>query len=176
MATRYPSSSMATMRRAMDRLASDAFSPSQFATIWPSSITQRDQSALPVDAYATEDAVVILAAAPGVAAEDFEISVEKNTVTISTTIPSVAKSEHAQGATWYLHEMPRGAFQRSLTLPMDVDSSKAQATFENGVLRLELPKSEAARPRQIQVLAPAPVEDVTPQVADVTSEPDEANV
>lgn len=176
MATRYPASSMATMRRAMDRIASDAFSPSQFATIWPSSMSQRDQSALPVDAYATEDAVVILASAPGIAAEDFEISVEKNTVTISTTIPSVAKSDHARGATWYLHELPRGKFQRSLTLPMDVDSSKAQATFDNGILRLELPKSEAARPRQIQVQAPALVEDMTPEIAEVTSESDEANV
>ena len=175
MATRYPVSTIAGMRRAMDRMASDAFSPSQFATLWPAAVSQRGQSAFPVDVYATDDAVIVLAAAPGIAASDLEITVEKNTVSISANIPSVATSDHAREATWYLHELPRGAFQRTLTLPMEVDSARAQATIENGVLRLELPKSEAARPRQIQVQAATPVADA-PEIAEVASESEESNV
>lgn len=151
MATRYPVSGFAGMRQAMDRLVGDTVGAAQFATIWPNGVTERGQAAMPIDAYATEDEVVILAAAPGIAAEDIEITVEKNTVRLSATIPSVAKSDHAKGATWYLHELPRGSFQRSLTLPMDVDSGRAEATFENGILRLVLPKAEAARARQIPV-------------------------
>lgn len=153
MATRYPVSSIIGMRQAMDRLVNDAFSPAQFSTIWPAGGTERGRSLAPVDAYVTDDEVTILAAIPGVTANDIEISIEKNTVTLKGEVPSVVKSEHAQGANWYLHELPSGQFQRSLTLPIEVDASKAEATFESGVLRLTLPKAEAAKPRQIQVQA-----------------------
>jgi HSP20 family molecular chaperone IbpA len=152
----------------MDKIVNDAFGPSQFATIWPSNVSERGNSAFPVDAYATDDEFVILVAAPGISSEDFQITVEKNTVTLSATIPSVAKSDHAKGATWYLHEMPSGTFQRSLTLPMDVDSGRAEATFENGVLRLTLPKAETARARQIHVQGPAHEQGV-PEISDTAS-------
>ncbi len=168
MATRYPVSGIAGMRHAMDRLVGDTLNSAQFATIWPNGVTERGQAMLPIDAYATEDEVVILASAPGIAAEDVEITVEKNTVRLSATIPSVAKSDHAQGATWYLHELPRGSFQRTLTLPMDVDSARAEATFENGVLRLVLPKAEAARARQIPVTSPVRATEPAAEIADVS--------
>jgi HSP20 family molecular chaperone IbpA len=151
MATRYPVSSIVGMRHAMDRLVNDAFSPAQFSTIWPSTGTDRGRSLAPIDAYATEDAVVLLAAIPGVSAEHIEITIEKNTVTLKGEVPNVVKSDHAKGASWYLHELPSGSFQRSLTLPIEVDASKAEATFDSGILRLTLPKAEAAKPRQIQV-------------------------
>jgi HSP20 family protein len=168
MATRYPISTITGVRQAMDRIVNDAFGPSQFATIWPSNVSERGNSAFPIDAYATDNEFVILAAAPGISSEDLQITVEKNTLTLSATIPSVAKSDHAKGATWYLHELPSGSFQRSLTLPMDVDSSKAEATFENGVLRLTLPKAEASRARQIHVQGPAQEQDM-PEISGTAS-------
>ena len=151
MATRYPVSSVADMRQAMDRLIGEAFSPTQFGTIWPVGNGERERSLLPIDAYATDDEVVILAAAPGVSIEDIEISIERNTLSISGAVPSVARSDGAKGATWYLHELPSGTFHRSLTLPIEVDPAKTEATFESGVLRIVLPKAEASKPRQIQV-------------------------
>ncbi len=151
MATRYPVSTISGMRQAMDRLIGEAFSPNQFATIWPVGSSEREINVAPIDAYATENEVVILASIPGVSADDIEITVEQNTVTISGSVPSVANSNHAKCATWYLHEMPSGSFRRALTLPMEVDAAKTEATFDSGVLRLVLPKAEASRPRQIQV-------------------------
>jgi HSP20 family protein len=151
MATRYPISTISTVRHAMDRLVNDAFSPTNFNTIWPSGVNERERSLLPIDAYGTEDEIVILAAVPGISPDDLDISIEKNTLSISGSVPSVAKSDHAKGATWYMHELPSGTFRRTLTLPMDVDAAKIEATFENGILRLTLPKAEAARPRQIKV-------------------------
>lgn len=139
------------MRQAMDRLIGEAFSPTQFGTVWP--VSSNERSLLPIDAYATENEVVILAAAPGVRIEDIEISIEKNTLSISGSVPSAAKSDEAQGANWYLHELPSGSFHRSLTLPIEVDAENTEATFESGVLRIVLPKADAARPRQIQVKA-----------------------
>ncbi len=142
---------MVGMRQAMDRLVNDTFSPSQFGTIWPASSGDKGRSLAPIDAYVTEDDIVILAAIPGVIAGDIEISIEKNTVTLKGEVPSVVKSDHARGATWYLHELPSGSFHRSLTLPFEVDASKAETTFDSGVLWLTLPKAEAAKSRQIQV-------------------------
>jgi HSP20 family protein len=142
---------MSGVRQAMDRLMNEAFSPGHFGTLWSLSATDRERSLLALDVYATDDEVVILAAAPGVSAENIEITVEKNTVTISGTVPNVAKSEDAQGATWYIHELPSGTFRRSLTVPAEVDASKTEASFDGGILRLVLPKAETSRPRQIEV-------------------------
>ena len=63
----------------------------------------------------------------------------------------MASSEEAKDATWYLHELPHGAFQRSVTLPIEVDPAKADATCEHGILRLRLPKAETAKPRKIEL-------------------------
>ena len=169
MATRYPVSSINGMRQAMDRLVSEAFSPAHFGTVWPASSVDRDRALLPIDSYATDDEVVILASVPGVSAEDIEITVEKNTVTLKGTIPSVAKSDHAKGATWYLHELPSGSFRRSLTLPIEIDTARAEATVESGVLRLSLPKAEASRPRQIRVQA-ATTPQEAPAIAEAAEE------
>jgi HSP20 family protein len=72
-------------------------------------------------------------------------------VTLSGKMPNVAQSEEAKNATWYLHELPHGAFTRAVTLPIEVDSANADATFEHGILRLRLPKAEQAKPKQIKV-------------------------
>jgi HSP20 family protein len=109
------------------------------------------RTALPLDVYATANDIVIIAAVPGIRPEDFEVTINKNTVTLSGEMPNVAASEEAKEATWYLHELPHGAFSRSVTLPVEIDADAAEATFDHGILRLLLPKAEAARPRRIEV-------------------------
>ena len=61
------------------------------------------------------------------------------------------QSEQGKGATWYLHELWHGDFRRSVTLPFEVDAAKAEATFENGIVRIALPKAERAKPYRIEV-------------------------
>ena len=147
MATRFPVSSIAgdmiSLRSAMDRLFNESFVPG--------SNGGSSRGVMPLDVYATENDVVVLAAVPGMNAEDIEITIEKNTVTLSGTMPNVAESEDTKDASWYLHELPHGTFERTLTLPTQLDSHKAEATFENGMLRLTLPKAETEKPRQIKV-------------------------
>lgn len=146
-----------SLRDAMDRVFGESMSNLPFRGLWPSLAGNgAGRMPLPLDVYATRDEVVIIASAPGLRADEIEISINQNTVTLSGAMPNVASSEEAKEATWYLHELPHGAFQRSVTLPMDVDSARADATFENGVLRLRLPKAETARPRQIKVRAAQP--------------------
>jgi HSP20 family protein len=85
---------------------------------------------------------------PGVRPEEVDITVSNGVLTI--------KAEHREEKEdkkrdFYRREIRYGGFQRSLRLPNGVDADKADASYENGVLRLQLPKSEALRPRQIKV-------------------------
>lgn len=147
MATRFPASSLAgdmiSLRSAMDRLFNESLVPGQG--------TEGGRSALPLDVYSTEQEVVVLAAIPGMNADDIRITIEKNTLTLAGNMPNVADAENSKGATWYLHELPYGTFERTLTLPMELDANRAEATFENGLLRLTLPKAENEKPKQIKI-------------------------
>ncbi len=109
------------------------------------------RSILPLDVFTVGDDVVVVAAIPGIDPEKISISVEKNLVTISGSTGTVGDSEEAQASTWFLHEIPRGSFKRSLQLPFDVDPDRADATFDTGMLRMTLPKREAAKPQTIRV-------------------------
>jgi HSP20 family protein len=131
-----------SLRDAMNSLFQDSF-------VRPGVVpAQHGLSALPLDVGETENDFVIKAALPGVKPEDVQITVHGDTLTIrgESKVEEEKKGEH-----WHLRERRSGVFQRSLSLSTPVDSDKAQAEFENGVLTLTLPKSEAAKPRQIKV-------------------------
>jgi HSP20 family protein len=96
----------------------------------------------------TDDDVVVELAVPGAKPDDIHISVTGETVSITGEIK---REQHDQRGQTYIDEMYQGQFQRSFTLPFPVDADKANAGFENGILKLTLPKSEAAKPRRIQV-------------------------
>lgn len=106
---------------------------------------------IPRDVYATEDRVVMMAAVPGMTPDDLDLTVHQNTVTLSGSLPNAVDAEEAKGATWYVHELPSGSFRRSITLPFAVDVDKANASFDQGILHLTLPKAEAAKPKRISI-------------------------
>lgn len=137
-----------TLRDAMNQLLEDSFTP--FWTMGRSRASGPTR-ALPLDVYSTSDEVVVIAAIPGVRSEDVDVSIDQGTLTISGTLANVAEAEDVKGATWYLHELVHGQFRRSVSLPVDVDSTKADATFADGILKLRLPKAERAKPRRIEV-------------------------
>lgn len=165
MATRYPVSTVVGMRDAMDRLLGEALSPGMFNALWPVGGHESGRSLLPLDAFATDEEVVVLAAIPGIDPDEIEITIEKNTITLSGQVQNVAEAEETKGATWYVHELSHGNFRRSLTLPMEVNAAKASATFDHGMLRLSVPKAEAAKPRQIRVQVQGPREHAVTEEA-----------
>ena len=140
-----------SLREAMDRLLSDAFPSGAFRGPWGPTSNGSGRFNLPLDVYASDNEIAVIAAVPGIEPDDIEMTINQNTVTIRGELKNVASSEEAKNATWYLHELPYGKFQRSLTLPVDVDASKADATFDHGILKLRLPKAESAQPKQIKV-------------------------
>jgi HSP20 family protein len=146
------------LRDAVDRLFGDSFFNSPFRSVWGSGFDGggpgANRTGIALDVYETEREVVIIAAVPGLGPDDISVSVHDNTVTLSGQLPNVVQSAEAKQATWYIHELPYGRFQRSLKLPVEIDPDAADATFDNGILHLHLPKATQARPRQIAVRRP----------------------
>ena len=145
----------ARLRSAFDQMWNESVGTTPFRTIWARPAgngTAGDRVApLPLDVYATDDAFVVIAAAPGMRPEELNVAYNQGTLTLSGRIANVAEAEEAKAATWYLHELWHGRFQRTLTPPFEVDPARAEATFENGILRITLPKAAHARPQQIPV-------------------------
>jgi HSP20 family protein len=128
------------MQQAMDRLYDETYGRRQD---WR---PRERVELLPVDAYSTPEELVILASVPGLNPEDVDIMIEGDTLTIrGETQPS------PEGAEYVIQERRFGPFSRTLTLNVPVQSEKAEAVFENGVLKLIIPKAEEVKPRQIKV-------------------------
>jgi HSP20 family protein len=101
----------------------------------------------PIDIVADSDGYTIKALLPGVKPEDIDIQIVNEIVTISGSLDADRK----EGENYLLTERPSGTFHRVLTLPTPLDSSKVEASLEDGVLTLEIPKTEEAKPRRIKV-------------------------
>ncbi len=91
-----------------------------------------------------EDAYILSALVPGLKAEDLNIQVLENVV-------SIEGEYRADEAEYLLSELPSGSFRRSLRLPAEVDADKVEAKIANGILTLTLPKAESARPKKIKI-------------------------
>lgn len=101
-----------------------------------------------VDVGETNDEVVVKAEMPGMGKEDIDISVEDNQLILS----GEKKQEQEQKDTnYYRVERSYGSFRRIFTLPARVDVAKVTATYQDGVLTVRVPKSDAAKARKIEI-------------------------
>lgn len=139
-----PIRDLITMREAMDQVMNEAFSRTR---------ENRQAWLLPVDAYSTPEALVLKADVPGVKPEDLQITLEGDTLTIRGEFKKGEQSTNgnANGNSYLLQERLWGKFERTLTVNTPIDGEKVEATFENGVLTLTLPKAEAVKPKSITV-------------------------
>jgi HSP20 family protein len=101
-----------------------------------------------INVWANEDGVAVSAKLPGVTAENIDVSVKENTVTIAGTREPEALDE---GQKFLRRERRDGDFSRTFRLPFMVDSNGVEAVFENGMLNVSLPRAEEDKPRKIEV-------------------------
>lgn len=99
----------------------------------------------PMDVHENEDAVTVSLELGGMKKEDFDISLEDDTLTVSGQRNPQTTGELSRS------ELFRGAFSRSLTLPCPVQGDKVKAAYSEGILTITLPKVEAIKPRKISV-------------------------
>ena len=134
----HPRHRLARMRQAMNQMFDeDMEAPAEREML------------LAVDVRASDEAYQISALVPGLEAEDLEIEVLNNTVTIRGEFKACGQED----TKYLVCELPSGRFSRSLTLPTALDAGKTEAAIKNGVLTLHVPKAEAHRPKTIKVKA-----------------------
>jgi HSP20 family protein len=109
-----------------------------------------DEPAIRMDVTEDEAAYRVKAEIPGARKEDIRVSVDGNTVEISAEVKR--EKEECKGETVIRSERYYGRQSRSFTLRQDVDSAKAEAKYESGVLQLVLPKKAGGATRQISIL------------------------
>jgi len=140
-----PLTDVVSLREAMDRLFEGSF-------IRPTTWTglAAGQIAVPVDLWETNDEYHMRADLPGMTPDTIDINVTADTVSFTGETKSHADVTNDG---WLRQERRVGKFQRSFTLPMQIDPTKVQASFEHGVLDLVLPKADQVKPRNIKVNA-----------------------
>ena len=131
----------------IDRLFSQFVHPNSLLGHWVGE-GLRDAWVPPVDVRETDNSYVFAAELPGLTKDDVEITLEDNLLTLSGERELGEKSEDEN---YHRVERSHGKFSRSFSLPSQVDNSKVAASFQDGVLTIEVPKSEQAKPRKIEI-------------------------
>lgn len=175
MISRYdPFREALSLRRAMDQLFEQSF-------VHPGMMSGTTSSQMvPMDLCETQNGYELDVSLPGVRPEDIELTVDQNTLTIrgyyshqnehqqqsqvgeqaqqtqQPQQPQVQAQQgqtprHRQGHTWLTREIISGTFERSVTFPKPVDPNNIQTNFQNGILMIQVPVSEASRPRRINI-------------------------
>ena len=106
------------------------------------------EGTLALDMYETEDSVVVKTAIPGMKAEDLDVSVTGNTLTIRA---ETTEEEEIKRERYLRRERRHGSYARSVTLPNGLQADRAEADYTDGVLTLTFPKAEEVRPKTIKV-------------------------
>jgi len=112
-------------------------------------LTWREESWAPRwNIYEDANGFYVEAGVPGMESKDVEVVVEDGVLTIKG---EWKREEPEAKRTYYARELGGGKFARSFTVPSDIDDTKATATCRNGLLRVEFPKREEAKPRRILI-------------------------
>jgi HSP20 family protein len=119
-----------------------------FPSLWKGKGLSMDRLTPKVDIIDRDDQVLIRAELPGIEKDNLEVSVTENTVTLKGETKKIEKEEKGN---YYHSEISRGSFQRTFSLPSDVDGGKAKADFKNGVLELSLPKITKSKRHSVKI-------------------------
>jgi HSP20 family protein len=137
-----PFGELSSFRREMDRLWDNFFTDKPFGRAFT-------EEWLPlVDVSETKDKLLIKVDLPGLEAKDVNVSVSGDILTIKG---EKEKEEEEKDEHYYHCERYCGSFQRSFRLPVNVQADKVEATFDKGVLKITLPKTEGAKKKEIEV-------------------------
>ena len=141
--TRRPMRNLFSLHNELGQIFGDLFASNEGGT------GMEETAWMPtVDVSETENGFEIHAELPGISENDVNVSVTDNVLTIRGEKRQEAE---ADGKNYYRVERRYGSFQRSFTLPRHVETSDIKAGFKDGVLALEIPKPEAAKPTTIPI-------------------------
>lgn len=138
---RNPFSELERMRKEMDRLAANFFTPGiqrpMTSGVFPA-----------VNLTEDSDNYYIRAELPGIKSDQLDIQATGKSISLSGERKISAEKENAK---YHRREREAGRFSRIIDLPRDIDSTKVEAGLSNGILTIKIPKAEIAKPRQISI-------------------------
>jgi HSP20 family protein len=129
----------------------------EFDRVFDQAWSQTRQASIPMDAYRHDDSFVINLDLPGVDPSSIDLTVERNSLTISAE----RRWEPVEGDQIVASERRQGTFSRQLLLGDGLDADRIHATYENGVLTVMIPVAASAQPRKIEVESEARKEAIT---------------
>ena len=103
-----------------------------------------------LDVAETDDNYLVKATVPGISPDEMEITLEDDVLTLKGEIQSEDEIEEAK---YHVRERRYGSFSRSIRFPMAVNGDAVEATYNNGILTLNIPKAEAVKPKRITINA-----------------------
>jgi len=142
LATWSPFEQLSRLRNEIDNLFTSPLGE------WPRTGQFFNEWAPALDLYEDKNNVYVKAEVPGMKKEEINVSLHDNVLTISGERKFEQKTEETEN---YRSERFFGRFTRSVTLPIAVESDKVKASYKDGILNIALPKSEKAKPKQIEV-------------------------
>jgi len=128
-----------------DDLFNDFFSPSMMSTM-PAAMQKSGN--LKVDIYEKDNSIMVNAELPGIAKEDVSVNVTGKLVTIGG---ERRNNEEINDKNCYRRERSYGKFERTFSLPFEANADSVKATFDNGLLKLEIPKPEEQVAKKITI-------------------------
>ncbi len=134
-----------TAWRELDRLVDSVFAPTTYDRRTGSTVSN-----LPIDVYESDDDYYVHAVMPGADPAEIEVTALGDVVTIA----GQAQRQAPEGAKVLWQEIPSIELRRSVQLRRRFDIDRTEAVYENGVLKLRIPKAADAKPRTIKIAAP----------------------
>jgi HSP20 family protein len=147
--TRRPRNDYGSMLDVFDRM---------FDSMWSVGPATNGGTTMPLDIYEKDNKVFLCASIPGIKPSDIEVSVDDDVLTIRGETKQTWESDEKTKV--YRKEFRHGVYSRSIRLPEGLDLDKIEATFDNGLVTVSIPRSEPVRtePRKIEVKTPQAIE------------------
>ncbi len=111
-------------------------------------VTRTETTTYPMDLFETDDQLVLEMAVPGLTGDGLDISIEGRQLSVRATLPEAPDDESRR---YWLQSIPRGDVSRTVRLPVAVDVDAIEATVNDGMLRLTMPKQSEAKVRKIAI-------------------------
>lgn len=140
----HPKRNRVILRGPFAQAFNDPFFPNPFVNVRPTA----PQRHLPIDLLEKEEEFVVRAVVPGFGAEEIDISVKEDVLTLSA---EVKEENETKEETYHVREFQLKSFNCQVRLPSNVDTDKATADYKNGILTIHLPKLQVPAARKITV-------------------------
>jgi HSP20 family protein len=119
-----------------------------FERLFDDFLPSRAEAAVAMDLYETDDAIILELGVPGLSKDRLDVSVEGRQLTVRAELPTPPEDESRR---YWMRTLPRGAFTRSVRLPVGVDTENIDARVHTGMLTLRMPKAAEAKVRKVDI-------------------------